>query len=254
LPVSAHFKLKMRALQHSKTNVYRPSNGRIGAFIAKPVITGFSLFAGRFSSHQTQVGEEDNMTQVSMTLLAVFVGLSFFLSVFYFPLFFLLWGVLNRKSINPVVSMSQLVLSIIVPLQLYSNFFSKVSRHLNWLSPYENPILLFGSFLAILFLTSRFILYRARLRNVNNYVIGGFFALLHAILLLSPVLYIRHLIYSKNAPAVMSSMWTIEVPIAMWILFVYFLFANYPEDALIKKLIHFKSDMERLVQKSEKLS
>jgi len=182
------------------------------------------------------------------------MGLSFMLSVFYFPVFFVMWGVYNRNYINPIVSMSQLVLSIVVPVQLYTHLFAKISHDLNWLSPYENPILLFGSFLAVLFLYSRSILYRARLRNVSNYVIGGIFASLHAILLLLPVIFIHHLMYSISASAVLNSMWTIELPIAIWIFLVYFLFVNYPEDALIMKLMKFKSDMERLVQKSDKRS
>lgn len=166
------------------------------------------------------------------------------ISVMYFPIFYFIWGIFNRKKIMLINSIIVLSLSALIAIQFYSNFYVGRS-HLDWLAPTHNEILLYGAFTATVFFGIRMGLYRKHLRKMNRYAFAVFASIWSLILLLLPVYVMRHAIYIKSGSFAVAGMLTLELPILLWVIFVGILFVKYPEDEMLKSIVDLKPILRR---------
>jgi len=162
----------------------------------------------------------------------------------YFPVFYLIWGIYNRKKIHLIYMVPVLLLSIFIAVQFNNNFFSG-RLQLDWLTPTHNEILLYGAFCAMIFLVTRLSLYKARLKTMNKYVFATFVSIWSLLLLLSPILIMRHALYLKSGNFAAADMLTLELPVVLWVLFTCFLHLKCPEDGLIQAVIDLKPILQR---------
>ncbi len=151
-------------------------------------------------------------------------------SVALFPIFFFIWGIINRKQISLWLSISLVLMSAIVYLQLYV-FFSSFQPSLDL---FHNPSIYYGICLITPFLLTRLSsLKSSPLTNVQKNLMSLIFFFLLIVSSLVLVVLVQYLSYKRHFP---NYLFITEAILILWTSLVTFLFIRYPEDMLIKKI------------------
>lgn len=161
------------------------------------------------------------LTRLLDILLCNLVCLAFMVS---FPLNFIIWGIYNRKTVNPWMSMTLVVLSLVQVL-LQTNFYSagRGFPFKTWLIP--------STFISILFLSTRFVLSWDLKKKWKKILAFTTYVVLIPMTLLVGI---PMILYSVGvfSSTLLISIISIVVTALLWVGLLVFLFIKYPKDPL----------------------
>ncbi len=191
---------------------------------------------------------------LKIVLICVLLWLGMSAVILTFPVFFIIWGVYNRKNINIWLSLLLALMSIIVSSQFYilnlDILDSKYNKEIIGIGLYIHPFFSFGaSLLALPFILIRLISFSQTLttRRKSIYIFGFWVLFLQTLPFLLSIMRSEYVPYEYS----FGRQIFLAASALIWFLLVIFLFIKHTEDNLISDLQRYALSLRNMVRNSE---